>query len=78
MLCADFENRLTDYLDNTLDVTTHQAFVEHALRCPVCHDLWRGQTYFAGMRCHVGPEPGSQLEARILLSTSAGDSNGVS
>src|SRR5687767_2712698 len=70
MLCADFENRLTDYLDKTLDVTTHQAFVEHALRCPVCHDLL-GEVKHTLQACAAtsAPEPGSQLEARILLST---------
>jgi len=70
MLCADFENRLTDYLDGTLDVTTHQAFVEHAMRCPVCHDLL-GEVKNTMQACAVtaAPEPGAQLEALILLKT---------
>ena len=70
MLCADFENRLTDYLDDTLDVTTHQAFVEHAMRCPVCHDLL-GEVKHTLQACATtaAPEPGTQLEARILLRT---------
>jgi anti-sigma factor RsiW len=39
MLCADFENQLTDYLDGALDAGNNRAFAEHALRCPVCHEL---------------------------------------
>ena len=39
MLCAEFEERLTDYLDGLLDAQTQVAFNGHALRCPVCHDL---------------------------------------
>jgi anti-sigma factor RsiW len=70
MLCADFENQLTDYFDGTLEVTTHQAFVEHAMRCPVCHDLL-GEVKNTMQACAVTapPEPGAQLEARILLKT---------
>ena len=70
MLCADFENRLTDYFDESLDVNIHQAFVEHAMRCPVCHDLL-SEVKNAMQACVVGkvPEPGAELEARILLRT---------
>ena len=39
MLCYEFEDRLTDYLDGALDVETHKNFAAHAIRCPVCHDL---------------------------------------
>ena len=70
MLCADFENRLTDYFDETLDVSTHQAFVEHAMRCPVCHELL-SEVKNAMQACVVSkvPNPGAALEARILLRT---------
>lgn len=70
MLCADFENRLTDYFDETLDVGTHQAFVEHAMRCPVCHDLL-SEVKLTMQSCVSAqvPEPGAELEARILLRT---------
>jgi anti-sigma factor RsiW len=70
MLCADFENRLTDYFDDTLDVNTHQAFVEHAMRCPVCHDLL-GEVKNTMQACVVAqvPAPGAELDARILLRT---------
>ena len=39
MLCTEFEDRLTDYLDGTLEGDEGRAFSGHALRCPVCHDL---------------------------------------
>src|SRR5918993_1451642 len=39
MLCVEFEDRLTDYLDGALEVETQRVFAEHALRCPVCHEL---------------------------------------
>lgn len=70
MLCADFENQLTDYFDGTLEVKTHQAFVEHAMRCPVCHDLL-GEVKNTVQACAVTPvpEPGAGLEARIILRT---------
>ena len=35
MLCNDFEDRLTDYLDGVLEPDVHKTFAEHALRCPV-------------------------------------------
>jgi hypothetical protein len=70
MLCADFENRLTDYFDETLDVRTHQEFGEHAMRCPVCHDLL-SEVKNAMQACVVSkvPAPGAELEARILMRT---------
>ena len=39
MLCTEFEDRLTDYLDGALAVEVQRAFGEHALRCPLCHEL---------------------------------------
>lgn len=70
MLCADFEDRLTDYLDSALDAETNRAFAEHALRCPVCHDLLSEvkNTLQACQRADV-PAPSRELEARILNVT---------
>jgi len=70
MFCADFENSLSDYFDGTLNVETHQAFVEHAMRCPVCHDLL-SEVKNTLQACAVTavPEPSAELEARILLRT---------
>jgi anti-sigma factor RsiW len=70
MLCADFEERLTDYLDGILDKEIHSQFAEHALRCPVCHETL-SQVKNAIEACKVGsvPPPGRDLEARILQNT---------
>src|SRR5438128_4508770 len=70
MFCADFENSLSDYFDGTLNVETHQAFVEHAMRCPVCHDLL-SEVKNTLQACAVTavPDPSAELEARILLRT---------
>ncbi len=38
--CSEFEDVLTDYLDNSLDRQTHKAVAAHALRCPLCHALF--------------------------------------
>ncbi|MCA1591122.1 MAG: zf-HC2 domain-containing protein [Acidobacteria bacterium] len=70
MLCADFEDRLTDYLDGALDADAGRAFAEHALRCPVCHELL-SEVRNAIVECRAAtpPPPSPQLEARILLQT---------
>ena len=39
MFCAEFEDRLTDYLDGALAAEAQRDCAEHALRCPVCHEL---------------------------------------
>lgn len=70
MLCNDFEERLTDYLDGVLDANAHKAFAEHALRCPVCHETLSEvkNTMRACQAASVQPAP-RDLEARILQST---------
>src|ERR687885_1022634 len=70
MLCAEFEDRLTDYLDGALEGETNRAFGEHALRCPVCHELLN-EVKNAIVECRedVPPQPTPGLEARILLKT---------
>ena len=70
MLCHEFEDQLTDYLDGTLDVEGHKNFAEHALRCPVCHDLL-GDVKGTLVACSASEAPpaGPELEARILLKT---------
>lgn len=70
MLCAEFEDRLTDYLDGSLDADTNRAFAEHALRCPVCHELLSEVKNTLQMcRTAERPVPSAELEARILLQT---------
>ena len=70
MLCAEFEDRLTDYLDGALEGETNRAFGEHALRCPVCHELLNEvKNAIVECRADVPPQPTPGLEARILLKT---------
>ncbi|HKO35942.1 MAG TPA: zf-HC2 domain-containing protein [Pyrinomonadaceae bacterium] len=70
MLCNEFEERLTNYLDGALPVEEHQAFSEHALRCPLCHELLADvkQTIVACLSSEA-PPAGVGLEARILMTT---------
>ncbi|HEX8685497.1 MAG TPA: anti-sigma factor [Pyrinomonadaceae bacterium] len=70
MLCTEFEDRLTDYLDGALDGEANRAFGEHALRCPVCHELLNEvRNAIVECRADVPPQPTPGLEARILLKT---------
>ena len=70
MQCREFEEQLIDYLDGALPVEEHRAFAEHALRCPLCHDLLADvkQTIVACSSSEA-PPAGVGLEARILMST---------
>jgi len=70
MLCHEFEDQLTDYLDGALEVEAHQNFAEHALRCPVCHDLL-SEVKNTLVECSASEAPPASvgLEARILLKT---------
>ena len=70
MLCADFEDRLTDYLDGALEAFEQRACAEHALRCPVCHDLLNEvKNTLQAFQMIEAPLPPVELEARILLRT---------
>src|ERR1044071_4176038 len=70
MLCTDFEDRLTDYIDGALAGDEQRAFSEHALRCPVCHELLNEvRNAIVECRSDVPPQPTPGLEARILLAT---------
>lgn len=70
MLCHEFEDRLTDYLDGALDVEAHKRFAEHAMRCPVCHDLL-SEVKNTIVACSASEAPPASigLDARILLKT---------
>jgi hypothetical protein len=70
MLCHEFEDQLTDYLDGALEVQTNREFAEHAMRCPVCHDLL-SEVKNTLLACSASEAPltGTGLEARILLKT---------
>jgi anti-sigma factor RsiW len=70
MLCTDFEDRLTDYLDSALDADTHRAFAEHALRCPICHDtLTEVKNTLQACKMANVPPPSRDLETVILQQT---------
>ena len=70
MLCHEFEDRLTDYLDGALGVEANKEFAEHAMRCPVCHDLLSEvKNTLLACSASEAPEAGAGLEARILLTT---------
>lgn len=70
MPCADFENRLSDYLEGILDPVSHRAFSEHALRCPVCHQtLSEVKDTMQACRVAAVPPPTRELEALILKKT---------
>jgi len=70
MLCVDFEERLSDYLDGLLEAEAHRLFAEHALRCPVCHEtLSQVKNSIQTCRTAYVPPASNELEARILLRT---------
>ena len=70
MLCNEFDDQLTDYLDGALSLQANKDFAEHAMRCPVCHDLL-GEVKNTLLACSASEAPpaGAGLEARILLTT---------
>src|SRR5918993_1092477 len=70
MLCVEFEDRLTDYLDGALEVETQRVFAEHAMRCPVCHELLNEvKSALTECRASAPPPPSPGLEARIIMKT---------
>ncbi len=70
MLCHEFEDRLTDYLDGALKAETNKQFAEHAMRCPVCHDLLSEvKNTIVACSASGAPPATAGLEARILIKT---------
>jgi hypothetical protein len=70
MLCAEFEDRLTDYLEGALAADAQRSCAEHALRCPVCHDLLNEvKNALRACQADAPPPPSRTLEARILMRT---------
>ena len=70
MLCVDFENLLTDYIEGVVGPETNRLMAEHAMKCPVCHETLSA-VRSAVEACHVAtvPPPSRELEARILQKT---------
>jgi hypothetical protein len=70
MFCTEFEEKLTDYIDGALDAETNRAFAEHALRCPVCHDiLSEVKSCIQACVTVEPPAPSAGLAARIMMAT---------
>ena len=72
MLCTEFEERLTDYLDGFLPATLYHRWERHAALCETCSDL-PGQVVRAIGACYTyineeKPVPAG-LHARILQAT---------
>ena len=70
MLCVDFENLLTDYIEGVVGPETNRLMKEHSLKCPVCHETLAA-VRSAVEACQMGtvPAPSRELEARILQRT---------
>jgi anti-sigma factor RsiW len=70
MHCSEFEDRLSDYLESTLDAEAHRLVAQHALKCPVCHEiLAEVRNTMQACKTASVPSPPRDLEARILQST---------
>src|SRR5436853_5182562 len=70
MLCHEFEDQLTDYLDGALEAQVNREFAEHAMRCPVCHSLLSEvKNTLVACSTSEAPPAGVGLEARILMKT---------
>lgn len=60
MNCADFDNLLADYVDDTLASEVRAAVEQHAASCAVCEELFRdvtGAVRFMGRVADVEPPP---------------------
>jgi len=67
MLCREFEDGLSDYLDGTLPPDAGRICATHALRCAVCRDLLGAiKATLQACRAATPPAPSCDLEARIL------------
>jgi anti-sigma factor RsiW len=70
MLCSDFENYLTDYIEGVVGTETNRQMAEHSLRCPVCHELLSAvRSTVEACRVAPVPMPSREFEARILQRT---------
>ncbi len=69
--CSEFEGSLSEYLDGTLDRSTHKSVAAHALRCPLCHSLLNEvKDALEACREITAPKTSmTHLEARILTMT---------
>ncbi len=74
MTCAEFEELLSDYLEETLGKAEHVACATHVIGCTACHQLLN-EVRSTIEACHsmAAPTDGmSPLEVRILARTAPG------
>lgn len=74
MSCSRFEELLTDYLDRTLEISSNKMMAEHAIGCPLCHDLLNDvkvslEACRVMATTAVAPARMTRLDARILAAT---------
>ena len=69
MLCVDFENLLTDYIEGVVGPETNRLMGEHAMKCPCAMRLCRRYERGRGLSNGDVPAPSRELEARILQKT---------
>ena len=70
MLCSEFEDQLTEYLEGLIGPDMNRQIAEHAMLCPVCHEtLSAVRSAVEACRVSTVPTPSRELEARILQRT---------
>ena len=69
--CTAFEERLSDYLEHTVEKDVRKAMAAHALQCPLCHSLMNEvKNAIAACRQAAEPKPAlTRLDAQILART---------
>ena len=71
MDCKAFEERLSDYLEHTVEKDVRKAMAAHSLKCPICHSLMNEvKNAIAACRRVAEPTPAlTRLDAQILALT---------
>ena len=70
MLCEQFEESLTEYIEGALPSDAQRAAAEHVLRCPVCHELLSEvRNTLRACQISIAPVASAGFEARILERT---------
>jgi hypothetical protein len=69
--CTAFEERLSDYLEHTVEKDIRRGMAAHALQCPLCHALMNEvKNAIAACRKVAEPQPAlTRLDAQILART---------
>jgi hypothetical protein len=71
MDCKAFEERLSDYLEHTVEKDVRRGMAAHSLKCPLCHSLMNEvKNAIAACRRAADPKPAlTRLDAQILART---------